>query len=527
MKSRRTWPQRLLILLGICTSAGFFFAAQVFSEAQTVLADLPRIAVGPDVLAQPGSPGEPVNLLMVGVDSSEGLDPDDPVRIGRDTDDEARGVVRPDTILIARLDPATGAAAVLSLPRDLIVDAPGGATTRINATQAVGGIEALIETIDVNYSIPINHFVIADFAGFAELVDIVGGVPVYFPFPTRDVGSGLNIAQSGCWALDGGEALGYVRARNLEELVEEEWTAIGATSPDLARIERQQEFMVLALEEVLRAGRSDISRINDFIEAGSNAVQLDQELTPGDMLDLAAAFTDFDTESLEISTLPVAASFADDGQYLGEAIIQSDAEVLLTRFRGQLDPIRPGQVTVAVQSDSDRQVEQLVERGFEAQRDVQDEAATRTEVIFDPADRDAALLVTRFLEGVPPTLTVQAGSSLRLVVGADFAGVRQFPRPEADIAPGLDLVIRQANGNDSSEIAESPTTTEISIDDAEETTGTSTSFAPTTTLGLPSSEAPEIADVPFDPGTDAPVAPTIVLRGRPPAGVTCGPTPGG
>ena len=191
-------------------------AAQFFWEARAVLADLPRIRVGPEVLATGGDPGDPVNVLLVGVDSSEGLDPDDPVRDGRNVEDEARGVVRPDTILILRLDPATGNAAVLSLPRDLIVEAPGGGTIKINATQAVGGMEALISTIDSNLDIPINHFVIADFAGFAEIVEIVGGVPINFPYATRDLGSGLRI-DAGCWSLNGAESLGmcgHARSRN-------------------------------------------------------------------------------------------------------------------------------------------------------------------------------------------------------------------------------------------------------------------------------------------------------------------------
>jgi len=294
-RPRRTWPQRLLLLSGLLVAAGLFLAAQFFWDARTVLADLPRISVGPDVLAQSGGTGDPVNILLVGVDSSEGLDPDDPVRDGRETEDEERGIVRPDTILLLRLDPSTGTASALSLPRDLIVEAPGGTATRINATQAVGGIGALVSTIDLNFSIPVNNFVVADFAGFAQVVEIVGGVPVYFPYPTRDLGSGLGIDEPGCWSLNGAESLAYVRARNIEEEIEGEWARLDATSPDLARIERQQEFMVLALEQVLAVGRSDISRIGEFIDAGSRAVQLDETLTPGDMLELASAFADYDT----------------------------------------------------------------------------------------------------------------------------------------------------------------------------------------------------------------------------------------
>ena len=149
-----------------------------------------------------------------------------------------------------------------------------------------------------------DSFVVADFASFSEVVEIVGGVPVNFPFDTRDRGSGLRV-DAGCWALNGREALAYVRARSIEEFIDGQWVPLAAVSPDLARIERQQQFMALALEEVLSEARSDISRIGEFIDAGSQVVQLDQNLTPGQMLDLASAFADFDTESLDVATLPV------------------------------------------------------------------------------------------------------------------------------------------------------------------------------------------------------------------------------
>jgi len=122
-KFRRTWPQRFLMLTGLGLAGVCFLAAWGFWQARTLLADLPRIPVGAELLAQSGEPGEPVNFLLVGVDSSEGLDPDDPVRQGRDVVAEANGRFLSDTILLLRLDPATGNAAVLSIPRDLYVDA--------------------------------------------------------------------------------------------------------------------------------------------------------------------------------------------------------------------------------------------------------------------------------------------------------------------------------------------------------------------------------------------------------------------
>ena len=523
-KPRRTWPQRFLMLAAVLVSAACFAAAFVFWQASVVLSEIPRISVGPNVLAQSGDPGEPVNILLVGVDSSEGLDEDDPVRAGRDTEDEARGIVRPDTILVARLDPATGTASVLSLPRDLIVEVEGGTTTRLNATQAVGGIGSLISAIDRNLEIPINHFVQVDFAGFSDIVDIVGGVPVYFPFPTRDLGSGLAIADAGCFNLTGSESLSYVRARSLEELIEAEWVELAAVSPDLARIERQQEFLVLTTEEILAVGRRDLSRIRSFIDAGSQAVQLDEELTPGDMADIAAAFSDFDTEALEISTLPVGASFSENGAYLGEQLLVDETGDLLARFQGRDDGVRPPDVALDVQTNEERHANELVERGFVAASIDAELVATST-IRFDPSDSDRALLVARYLESAP-TFIVEEGVSLRLEVGPDFSGVRVFPRAETDVADALTAAIEQAAAT-----AET-TTTSIPASTIPATTGEGGGNDETSVpvFGaddqnlVPSTTEAEQIIPPVAEQAPSPLS--TVVRGRPPEGLGCTPTGG-
>lgn len=528
-RGRRTWPQRLLILCGLLISVALFVGARFFWEARTVLADLPRIRVGAGILAQEGAPGDPVNLLLVGVDSSEGLDPDDPVRQGRNVEDEARGVVRPDTILILRLDPATGEAAVISLPRDLIVEVPGGTTARINATQAVGGLDSLISTIDSNFSIPINHFVVADFASFAQVVEIVGGVSVNFPYPTRDRGSGLAL-DAGCWALDGSESLAYVRARSIEERIDGEWVPLVAVAPDLARIERQQEFMVLALEQVLSVARSDISRIGEFIDAGSQAVQLDENLTPGDMLDLASAFADYNTEDLIVSTLPVAALFSESGVYQGEALVEDASIDSLALFQGVAGSVRPAEVTVVVDTTEGRHVEELAERGFVAERGerVHDSA---TRVVFGPDSRDEALLLARYLDSVP-ALEVAAEVGVRLDVGADFSGIRQFPRPQSDLEQGVNRALRQFSQQQTA--ATTTTSMPPGPEDAPESDetnaqGSAESSVTTIVVDAPSDVASTSESAttarPNAPTTSVEASPTIV-RGRPPEGVTCTPTGG-
>ncbi len=515
--ARRTWPQRLLLVLGLVVAAGCFAAANVFWNARTVLASLPRITVSPDVLAVAGGPGDPINVLVAGVDSSIGLDEDDPVRSGRDVEDEARGLIRPDTILLVRLDPATGEAALMSIPRDLLVVGPSGVETRINTVQAVGGVDALIGTLDDNWDVPVNHFVVVDFAGFTELIDLVGGVPVWFPFPTRDLGSGLDVPEAGCWRLDGATSLAYVRARSLEERIDGEWERLAAVAPDIARIERQQQFLVLTLEELLETGRADVGRVQDLVEAGTQAVQVDQALTPGDLIDLANAFREFDAGTLEIATMPREPAFDDDGTYLGEALVEFDAAPLLDRFRGLADGIRPDDISVTTFAASVEQIDritgELAERGFVSSPGTPVDTPVTT-LRFDPRDVSAATLFGRYLE-VIPVFEVVDGAEFELAVGPDFAGVRTIPRPEIEVDPVVRAAVTEAAAPPTTTAAPTTTTSEAATGDGA-----------VTTVGEDSSTSTVVVTDEQTGPTTIPVPTTTILRGRPPEGARCVPLGG-
>jgi len=519
-RARRTWPQRLLMVLGVALAFACFVAAMGLWEARTVLADLPRIRVASDVLAQAGNPGDPVNFLLIGVDSSEGLDDDDPVRAGRDIVSEANGRFLSDTILMVRLDPATGAASVMSIPRDLYVQVPGSTEYKINSTLLIGGVEKLIETIDANLAVPVNHFVMVDFAGFSSLVELVDGVPVYFPFPTRDVGSGLSIPNPGCWVLDGTNSLAYVRARSLEENIEGEWTPLAGPAPDLARIARQQEFMVLALEQALQLGASDAGRIREFVQVGAEAVVLDDRLTPGQLLDLAESFRSFDTDTLSTETLPVRPLFNDEGRYLGETLQVDAAEDLLRVFQGRADGVRPAEVQVVVggvsTTGTERAVDQLVERGFDAS--MVDTALDRsaTTIRFS-ADRLAdAVLLARYLELSPAFEAQPEADSISLIIGPDFGGVRPLPRPESEVIERATDAASLARELVSAATTLAPATTDPAVPDDGATAPATTDSATTTTTESSTSTVSD--DLPTETLEN-----TTIERGRPPQGVTCSP----
>ncbi len=530
-RSRRSWPQRLLIVAGLVVSGGCLAAAAVVWNASTVLSTLPRISVGADALAVSGGPGDPVNFLMIGVDSAVGLDEDDPIRTGRELDDEARGIVRPDTILVVRADPATGEAAIVSVPRDLIVIGPSGDEIRINGVQAIAGVEGLISTIDENWQIPINHFVMVDFAGFTDLVDLVDGVPIDFPHPARDTGSGLSVPAAGCWALDGPQALAYVRSRSLEQQIDGEWVRVAAAAPDIARIERQQLFLVLALEKLLATIGSDVGRIREVVEAATQAVTVDQDLTAGEMLELAEAFREFDTDVLRVDTLPREPRFADDGTYLGESLVVLEATPLLATLRGQGDGVRPNDIALNVFAASadqaNRVAEQFGERGFAAVSGAETTAEVTT-LRFDPSEAASALLVARYLSA-PPIFEPAIDAQLDVAIGPDFAGIRTTPRPVADLEAAfreaIDAMPARSAVQPADAAEQDPAATSIAPDPSTTTEPTTTiesgDIGQTTSSTVP----PEPTDVNNGPATPIPTS-SIVQPGRPPEGARCVPVGG-
>ena len=123
---------------------------------------------------------------------------------------------RSDTIMVIRLDPSTKRSAVLSFPRDLWVKIPGHGTQRINGAYRRDDPQLLIDTIQTEFGVPIDHFIQIDFCAFQRLVSAVGGVSVPLDFPVRDDSTGLLVETAGCHRFDGVDALKYVRSRHFE-----------------------------------------------------------------------------------------------------------------------------------------------------------------------------------------------------------------------------------------------------------------------------------------------------------------------
>jgi polyisoprenyl-teichoic acid--peptidoglycan teichoic acid transferase len=165
---------------------------------------------------------EPLDVLVLGVDKR--------------TAPEGEGSSRSDTMMLVRVTPATGDVKLLSVPRDLYVEIEPGERDKINSAYAYGGVDQARSVMEGITGVTVDNYVIVDFEGFREVIDVIGGVKVdvgHDVFPEKwHMGEGVQ-------RLGGRKALFYARYR-------------GTPRADLDRIDHQQKLLAALRRQAFR-----------------------------------------------------------------------------------------------------------------------------------------------------------------------------------------------------------------------------------------------------------------------------------
>ncbi len=189
--------------------------------------DYPGPSVWPDIdVPSPmgilSHPAGQINILLLGSDQR----PDD-------------GGFRTDTIQLLTIDPDEGSVKLTAFPRDLYVFIPGYTVQRINTAMVWGGFEALAQTMEYNFGVKPDYYVLINFWSFKEVIDSIGGIQVdagQDMCDQRDAIGWYCVYQGSQW-MDGETALWYVRARY--------------NTSDLDRGRRQQEVLQALFDQLL------------------------------------------------------------------------------------------------------------------------------------------------------------------------------------------------------------------------------------------------------------------------------------
>lgn len=160
------------------------------------------------------------NVLLIGCDKSDGTSQ------------------RSDSMILVSIDKSAQKIKFVSFMRDLWVKIPGYDSGRLNAAYSYGGAELLMKTINTNFSIGIDSYVMVDFEMFENVIDGLGGVTVDITEKEADFINRTTHAEvhSGENLLNGDYALIYCRIRYLDS--------------DFNRTQRQRKVMASILQKV-------------------------------------------------------------------------------------------------------------------------------------------------------------------------------------------------------------------------------------------------------------------------------------
>jgi LCP family protein required for cell wall assembly len=318
----------LSVAIVLVSSVSSFGLGQVSSS-------IARIDVFNSLNDRPEKTSKAENYLVVGSDTREGLTKQQmrELRVGS-TATAAGG--RSDTMLIIHLSKSRDRAYIISLPRDSLVVIPEHVSSsdkktiipdrkgKLNSAFSYGGAPLLIETIELATSIKIDHYVEVSFAGFAGIVDALGGIEVCTKVDIDDPKSHL-VLSAGVHTLDGIEALKYVRTRDFDG------------RGDIGRMARQQQFMSAVLNKATSSGTLlNPFKVKNFINASLASVKLDSGLAPDDLLTLAKQMKNLSSGNVRTLTVPLSNA---NGRYDGLSVVIWDEVLgadLWTRVRDDL-----------------------------------------------------------------------------------------------------------------------------------------------------------------------------------------------
>ncbi|GAA4152788.1 LCP family protein [Streptomyces tunisiensis] len=260
----------LVTVLFVTTVATYFWADSKLNRE----VDLSKVIERPEK-------GEGTNYLIVGSDSREGLSDEDKKRL-RTGSSEGK---RTDSVMI--LHTGDNGPTLISLPRDSNVEIPTfkgsesgktyqgtGRQVKLNAAYAEDGPELLVRTVEFNTGLHIDHYVEIGFAGFANIVDAVGGVEIDIPQDIKDTKSGADL-KKGKQTLNGEEALAFVRTR------------YALAGSDLDRTKNQQKFLSALANQVATPGTVlNPFRLYPTMSAGLDSLIVDKEMGLFDLADM-------------------------------------------------------------------------------------------------------------------------------------------------------------------------------------------------------------------------------------------------
>jgi LCP family protein required for cell wall assembly len=346
--------------------------------------------------------------------------------------------------------------------------------TKLNSTFSFGGPKCLVKEIQKLSGVSINRFIAVDFAGFAKMVDALGGVEVCSSTPLKDYELGTVLAHSGHQLIDSKTALNYVRARNVTT----------ESNGDYGRIKRQQLFLSSLLRSLISKDTFfSLGKLNNVVNLFISDSYVDNVKTR-DLVQLGQSVQGMTAGHVSFVTVPTGITDENgdepprtaDMRALFDAIINDDplpgendlnattspptksltSKATQTSQAPNPHPERveavtaaPRDVTVQVSNSTAKSglattaSNQLKRQGFKVKSpDDYPTALKTTTVLFSPGNEQAAATVAAAFAHSKVERITGTGHVVQVVLGSDFSSVGAPPPAGSPVSVQVD---RNAN----------------------------------------------------------------------------------
>lgn len=277
-RKRHRWGliSGLTVLVVVLALVGTFFGTWIWASSK-----LTHVGALTSYSGRPAA-GAGTNWLLAGSDSRDSLTAAQQKEYHTGSQSAITGS-RSDTILI--LHYGASGPDLISIPRDSYVEIPAyrdskgvkhsAQNNKINAAYDLGGPQLLVQTVEVNFGIRIDHYLEIGFLGIVNMVNTAGGVHVCLSSAIHDSRSGANL-DAGCQTLDGTQALAYVRSR------------YSLPNSDISRMSDQQAFVRAVIQAADRPGvYLDPFSLYPFLGAALDSIAVDDGTGVSDLVTLA------------------------------------------------------------------------------------------------------------------------------------------------------------------------------------------------------------------------------------------------
>lgn len=264
----------LLVAVGVFAGAFLFFTNYLDRlEAKNFREDIKGVELGEGNVIEPVVDQE-ILFLLAGVDQL--VNPE--------------GGMRTDTLMLIKVETATGKVSIVSIPRDTQV-LVRGEWDKINHAHAYGGMTLTLKTIRDWLGIDLDYYVKVDFEAVIDIVDAMGGVYADVPLDLYHPSFNIDL-KAGRQLLNGEEALYLARYRQ------------GYENGDLGRVDTQQKLMMEIVKQALSA--KNIPKLGSFISTYFSKV--DTNISLDMIMGLIPVASSINTENIDTYVIP-----GDDG----------------------------------------------------------------------------------------------------------------------------------------------------------------------------------------------------------------------